>query len=318
MLRNLRVSFKIFKKSPFFLLFHIVYADFPRFLYQYRFAHLRRDRPALLHGLAGANLLRLLFAFLDSHILALLLGERDALLLLLDSTDLLGDFLARLVTTLGQGKLNLLANFSTRLAHLLLNIPADLFGLIQADVLPNGSADLGFLLVALLVRLLAVLLQELADVTLPFLGVVLLGLGAHGLLDDFALVVLDLLADGLGGVVTLVLPDGLALGWGVALGLPLGHTVGAALLLKLDVAVRNGDFNTFVHLLDPALLLSGGMTNFDPDGLAVINHFILALVMVISTTNFVGDLIDDCRTLYLVIFFIMFVLFGKMRVRWCQ
>merc|ERR1712112_282251 len=115
-------------------------ANFPRFLDLDRFAYLGRDWPAFLLSLTCANLLWLLFAFLNSNVFAFLLWDWDALLLLLDSTALLGYLLARLVATLGEGKFNLLADLGTRIAHLLFNILADLLWLFPADVLPDGLA----------------------------------------------------------------------------------------------------------------------------------------------------------------------------------
>merc|ERR1719391_687641 len=158
----------------------------------------------------------------------------------------------------------------------------------------------GLLLQDLLQDLLAqeFLQDRLRNAPLPLLGCVL-GLNAHSFLDILALLLLDLLADGLGGVVALVLPDRTALGWCVALGLPLGHAVGSALLHELDVAERHGDVNALVDLGNSALFLGGWMAHFVVDGLADINHLVLALVMVSSVTNFVSHFVNDLRALQL-------------------
>jgi len=135
-------------------------ADLPGFLDLDGLAYLGGDRPTLSLSLAGANPLGLLLAPLNNDVLAPLLGHGDALLLLLDAASLLGDLLAGLVAALGKGQFDVPADLGARVAHLLFNILADLLGLIPADILQNGRADLGLLLVARLVRLLAVLLED--------------------------------------------------------------------------------------------------------------------------------------------------------------
>jgi len=153
----------ILSKSPFLLLFHFMDTDLPGFLDQDGLAYLGGDGPALSLSLASANLLRFLLALLNSDVLAPLLGHGDALLLLLDAASLLGDLLAGLVAALGKGQFDVPADLGSRVAHLLFNILADLLGLIPADILQDGRADLGLLLVARLVGLLAVLLEDVLE-----------------------------------------------------------------------------------------------------------------------------------------------------------
>jgi len=276
--------------------FHFVNANFPRLLDLDRFAYLGWDRPAFALGLAAAYLLGLLFAFLHQRILALLLGDWNALLLLFDAADLLGKLLARLVAAFGLGNFNLLADLGPGLADILLNLLADLLGLIDALLFQDGSA--GFLFVTLVV-LLEDLLEELFDDgPLPLLvGFDLLGVGA--LLDQFALVFLDLLADFLGGGVTLVLPDGLALLRCVTLGLELGNAIGPAPLFNLHFAEGNRNFDALVDFDQLALFGCSLMTFFIPDSLAIVNGLVLALVVVLGPTNLVSNIVDDMGTLKL-------------------
>jgi len=138
-------------------------ADLPGFLDQDGLAYLGGDGPALSLSLASANLLRFLLALLNNDVLASLLGHGDALLLLLDAASLLGDLLAGLVAALGKGQFDVPADLGSRVAYLLFNILADLLGLIPADILQDGRADLGLLLVARLVGLLAVLLEDVLE-----------------------------------------------------------------------------------------------------------------------------------------------------------
>jgi len=274
--------------------FHFVNANFPRLLDLDRFAYLGWDRPAFALSLAAAYLLGLLFAFLHQRILALLLGDWNALLLLFDAADLLGKLLARLVAAFGLRNFNLLADLGPGLADILLNLLADLLGLIDALLFQDGSA--GFLFVTLVV-LLEDLLEELFDDgPLPLLvGFDLLGVGA--LLDQFALMFLDLLADFLGGGVTLVLPDGLALLRCVTLGLELGDAIGPAPLFNLHLAKGNRNFDALVDFDQFALFGCSLMTFFIPDGLAIVNSLVLALVVVLGPTNLVSNFVDDMGTL---------------------
>jgi len=188
-----------------------MHANFPWLLNLNVFAHLGGNRPAHLLGFAAAYLLRNLLAFLYNNIFALLLGDRYALLLLVDATNLLGEFLARLVATLGQGNLNITANLGQGMAHLPLDLLADFLGFINANIFPDGSTDLNLLLMALQFRLLAFGLfsrllsllgsqriQDMsnlvADRTLPLLGRVH-RLRALFLADHLALLLLHLMAD---------------------------------------------------------------------------------------------------------------------------
>lgn len=273
-------------------------ANFPRLLDLDRFAYLGWDRPAFALGLAAAYLLGLLFAFLHQRILALLLGDWNALLLLFDAADLLGKLLARLVAAFGLGNFNLLADLGPGLAHILLNLLADLLGLIDALLFQDGSAR--FLFVTLVVVLLEDLLEELFDDgPLPLLVCFdLLGMGAF--LDQFALVFLDLLANFLGGGMTLVLPDGLALLRCVTLGLELGNAIGPAPLFNLHFAEGNRNFDALVDFDQLALFGCSLMTFFIPDGLAIVNGLVLALVMVLGPTNLVSNFVDDMGTLKLL------------------
>jgi len=275
--------------------FHFVNANFPRLLDLDRFAYLGWDRPAFALSLAAAYLLGLLFAFLHQRILALLLGDWNALLLLFDAADLLGKLLARLVAAFGLRNFNLLADLGPGLADILLNLLADLLGLIDALLFQDGSA--GFLFVTLVV-LLEDLLEELFDDgPLPLLvGFDLLGVGA--LLDQFALVFLNLLADFLGGGVTLVLPDGVALLRCVTLGLEL-NAIGPAPLFNLYLAEGNRNLDALVDFDQLALFGCSLMTFFIPDNLAIIKGLVLALVVVLSPTNLVSNFVDDMGTLKL-------------------
>merc|ERR1711982_121973 len=98
---------------------------------------------------------------------------------------------------------------------------------------------LSLLFVLLHSSLLQHLLNELGNRPLPLFGLSLLELSAHGLLDNFAVMLLNVLADFLSAGMALVLPDGLTFGWtGMALGLPL--------LDKLDFAKRMGDIDAFL------------------------------------------------------------------------
>jgi len=286
-----------------------MYADFPWFLHLDRFAYLRGDRPALLFSLLGARLLQLLVTFLNVNIHTLLLRDGDALLLLLDSTVLLGDLLG-----------DIFANLSARGAHLLLNILADLLGLIPADILPDRSTVVGLLHIAMLLFLLLVvllfidlldlqhLLQGLDNRPLPLLGFSLL---AHSLLNNFAFLLLNIFADFLSGGVALVLPDSLAFGWtGVALGLQL--------LLILDFTEGMRNFDAFLANCVGALFLSGGMAVFLPDVIAVVNNLVLALVVVFSVTFFMGNQVNDGRAFQLVKLFDLFKFFEKFGFSNCQ
>jgi len=274
--------------------FHFVNANFPRLLDLDRFAYLGWDRPAFALSLAAAYLLGLLFAFLHQRILALLLGDWNALLLLFDAADLLGKLLARLVAAFGLRNFNLLADLGPGLADILLNLLADLLGLIDALLFQDGSA--GFLFVTLVV-LLEDLLEELFDDgPLPLLvGFDLLGVGA--LLDQFALGFLNLLADFLGGGATLVLPDGLAHLRCVTLGLELGNAIGPAPLFNLHLAEGNRNFDALVDFNQLALFGCSLMTFFIPDSLAIVNGLVLALVVVLGPTNLVSNFVDDMGTL---------------------
>jgi len=277
--------------------FHFVNANFPRLLDLDRFAYLGWDRPAFALGLAAAYLLGLLFAFLHQRILALLLGDWNALLLLFDAADLLGKLLARLVAAFGLGNFNRLAYLGPGLAHILLNLLADLLGLIDALLFQDGSA--GFLFVTLVVVLLEDLLEELFDDgPLPLVGFDLLGMGA--LLDQFALRFLNLLANFLGGGVTLVLPDDLAHLRCVTLGLELGNAIGPAPLFNLHFAEGNRNFDALVDFDQLALFGCSLMTFFIPDSLAIVNGLVLALVVVLGPTNLVSNFVDDMGTLKLL------------------
>jgi len=276
--------------------FHFVNANFPRLLDLDRFAYLGWDRPAFALSLAAAYLLGLLFAFLHQRILALLLGDWNALLLLFDAADLLGKLLARLVAAFGLRNFNLLADLGPGLADILLNLLADLLGLIDALLFQDGSA--GFLFMTLVV-LLEDLLEELFDDgPLPLLvGFDLLRVGA--LLDQFALVFLNLLTNFLGGGVTLVLPDGLALLRCVTLGLELGNAIGPAPLFNLHFAEGNRNLDALVDFDQLALFGCSLMTFFIPDSLAIVNGLVLALVVVLSPTNLVSNIVDNMGTLKL-------------------
>jgi len=277
--------------------FHFVNANFPRLLDLDRFAYLGWDRPAFALGLAAAYLLGLLFAFLHQRILALLLGDWNALLLLFNTADLLGELLARLVAALGLGNFNLFADLSPGLADILLNLLADFLGLIDALLFQDGSA--GFLFVTLVVVLLEDLLEELFDDgPLPLVGFDLLGMGA--LLDQFALRFLNLLANFLGGGVTLVLPDDLAHLRCVTLGLELGNAIGPAPLFNLHFAEGNRNFDALVDFDQLALFGCSLMTFFIPDSLAIVNGLVLALVVVLGPTNLVSNFVDDMGTLKLL------------------
>jgi len=273
-----------------------VNANFPRLLDLDRFAYLGWDRPAFALSLAAAYLLGLLFAFLHQRILALLLGDWNALLLLFDAADLLGKLLARLVAAFGLRNFNLLADLGPGLADILLNLLADLLGLIDALLFQDGSA--GFLFVTLVV-LLEDLLEELFDDgPLPLLvGFDLLRVGA--LLDQFALVFLNLLTNFLGGGVTLVLPDGLALLRSVTLGLELGNAISPAPLFNLHCAEGNRNLDALVNFNQLALFGSSLMAFFIPDGLAIVDGLVLALVVILGPTNLVSNFVDDMGTLKL-------------------
>jgi len=119
---------------------------------------------------------------------------------------------------------------------------------------------------------------------------------------------LNVLADGLCGLVADVFQDSVALGRSVALGLHLRHAVGPTLLLEVNDAVGIGDLYTFILLYKSALFLCSGLANFVPDGLAVVDDLVHALVMVLSPTDFVGDLVYDMSALQLVILLVVFVL----------
>jgi len=276
--------------------FHFVNANFPRLLDLDRFAYLGWDRPAFALSLAAAYLLGLLFAFLHQRILALLLGDWNALLLLFDAADLFGKLLARLVAAFGLRNFNLLADLGPGLADILLNLLADLLGLIDALLFQDGSA--GFLFMTLVV-LLEDLLEELFDDgPLPLLvGFDLLRVGA--LLDQFALVFLNLLTNFLGGGVTLVLPDGLALLRSVTLGLELGNAISPAPLFNLHCAEGNRNLDALVNFNQLALFGSSLMAFFIPDGLAIVDGLVLALVVILGPTNLVSNFVDDMGTLKL-------------------
>jgi len=277
--------------------FHFVNANFPRLLDLDRFAYLGWDRPAFALGLAAAYLLGLLFAFLHQRILALLLGDWNALLLLFDAADLLGKLLARLVAAFGLRNFNLLADFCPGLAYILLNLLADLLWLIDALLFQDRSA--GFLFVTLVV-LLEDLLEELFDDgPLPFLvGFDLLGVCA--LLDQFALGFLNLMANFHSGGVTLVLPDSLALLRCVTLGLEFWNAIGPAPLFNLHFAEGNRNFDALVDFDQLALFGCSLMTFFIPDSLAIVNGLVLALVVVLGPTNLVSNFVDDMGTLKLL------------------
>jgi len=305
--------------SPLLGLFllHLVNADLPGLLDLDGLADLGGDWPALALGLAGADLLWLLMALLGQGRLALLLGEGEALLLPLDAADLLGQLLARLVAALGQGNLHLRAHLGAGLAHVLLDVLADLLGLVVADVLPDGSADL--LLAALLGSngldgllgtdlgrsLDAEDLVEDGPLLPPLLVFTLLAAG----LDGLALLLLDLLADLLGGRVALVLSDEFAHLGGVAPGLHPGHAVGPAPLLHLHRAVRNRDRDALLGLDQLALLGLDMVALLVPDGLAVVDGLVLALVVVLSVTHLVSDFVDDVGALQLFALLIGLVTF---------
>jgi len=312
--------------SPLLGLFllHLVNADLPGLLDLDGLADLGGDRPALALGLAGADLLGYLLALLGQGILALLLGEGDALLLPLDAADLLGQLLARLVAALGQGNLHLRAHLGAGLAHVLLDVLADLLGLVVADVLPDGSADL--LLAALLGSLdsdglLGSDLGRSLDAKdlvedgplLPPLLVFPLLAG----LDSLALLLLDLPADLLSGRVAHVLSDEVAHLGGVALGLHPGHAVGPAALLHLHGAVRNGDRDALLGLDQLALLGLDMAALLVPDGLAVVDGLIFALVVVLSVAHLVSDFVNDVSALQLfpllvgLVAFLEIVAFGQ-------
>jgi len=121
-------------------------------------------------------------------------------------------------------------------------------------------------------------------------------------------VLLDVLADGLCGLVADVFQDTVALVRSVALGLHLGHAVGPTLLLKVDDAVGIGDLYAFILLHESALFLCSGIANFVPDCLAIVDDLVHALVVVLSPTHFVGDLVYDMSALQLVILLVVFVL----------
>jgi len=131
-----------------------MHADLPWLLDLYRLAHFGGYRPTDLLGFAAAHLFRDLLAFLNNDIFTLLLGYRDALLLLVDTTDLLGKLLARLVTALGEWHLNVTTNLGQGMAHFLLNLLADLLRLINANIFPDRSTHFHLLLMAFLLRLL--------------------------------------------------------------------------------------------------------------------------------------------------------------------
>jgi len=310
--------------SPLLGLFllHLVNADLPGLLDLDGLADLGGDRPALALGLAGADLLGYLLALLGQGILALLLGEGDALLLPLDAADLLGQLLARLVAALGQGNLHLRAHLGAGLAHVLLDVLADLLGLVVADVLPDGSADL--LLAALLGsngldgllgsdcgHLDAEDLVEDGPLLPPLLVLLLAGL------DSLALLLLDLPADLFSGRVALVLSDEFAHLGGVALGLHPGHAVGPAALLHLHGAVRNGDRDALLGLDQLALLGLDMAALLVPDGLAVVDGLIFALVVVLSVAHLVSDFVNDVSALQLfpllvgLVAFLEIVAFGQ-------
>lgn len=253
-----------------------------------------------------AFLFGLLDAFLSPHILALLLGEWNALLLLLDAAGLLWELLARLVAAFGHGNLHLLADLSTRMANVLLYILADFLGLVPALVLPDRAADL--LLVALLFLLLILLFEDLLedlldDGTLPLLVFLVLGLGAS--LYPLALFFLDLLANLLVVSLALVLQDRFAFIWTcVTLGLPFDMAVGAAGLLELHLAERNGNFDALVLFDQLALFLFDIVALLVPYGLAVVDPLVLALIMICSVANLMSNFVEHFSTLqnFLVLF----------------
>jgi len=311
--------------SPLLRLFllHLVNADLPGLLDLDGLADLGGDRPALALGLAGADLLGYLLALLGQGILALLLGEGDALLLPLDAADLLGQLLARLMAALGQGNLHLRAHLGPGLAHVLLNVLADVLGLVVADVLPDGCADL--ILAALLGSngldglfgtdcgrsLDAEDLVEDGPLLPPLLVFLLAGL------DGLALLLLDLLADLLGGRVAHVLSDEVAHLGVMALCLPFGHAVGPAALLHLHRAVRNGDRDALLGLDQLALLGLDMAALLVPDGLAVVDGLVFTFVVVLSVAHLVSDFVDDVGALQLfpllvgLVAFLEIVAFGQ-------
>jgi len=258
-----------------------MHADFPWLLDLLRLAYLGGYRPAHALGLAAANLFRNLLAFLNSDIFAFLLGDRDALLLLVDAAHLLGDLLAGLVAALGQWHFNGAAYLGQGLADLLLDIVADFLGLVVADVLPDGSAYFGLLLMTLDFGLLGLhsglggdLLGLLAgnlvldgsqdvsnlllDGSLPLLGrfdLLLRWLRALLLGNEFAFLLLDLLADGLCGLVALIFSHNPTVLRGVAHLLGLLNAVGPASLLVLDVAVGHRDQDALFNADESALFL---------------------------------------------------------------
>jgi len=121
-------------------------------------------------------------------------------------------------------------------------------------------------------------------------------------------VLLNVLADGLRGLVADVFQDSVALVRSMALGLHLRNAVGPTLLLEVDDAVRIGDLDAFILLHESALFLCSGIANFVPDGLAVVDDLVHALVVILSPTDFVGDLVYDMSAFQLVILLIVFVL----------
>jgi len=260
---------------------HFMHADFPWLLDLLRLAYLGGYRPAHALGLAAANLFRNLLAFLNSDIFAFLLGDRDALLLLVDAAHLLGDLLAGLVAALGQWHLNGAAYLGQGMADLLLDLVADFLGLVVADVLPDGSAHFGLLLMTLhfgllglhsglggdLLGLLAgnLVLDGSQDVSnlllhgsLPLLGrfdLLLRWLRALLLGNELAFLLLDLLADGLCGLVALIFCHNLTVLGNVAHLLGLLNAVGPASLLILDMAVGHRDQDALVNADESALFL---------------------------------------------------------------
>jgi len=182
----------------------------------------------------------------------------------------------------------------------------------MANILPDWSADLGLLLVAhqfgvgLLVGLLGLFGVPVSNRPLPLLGFfdLLFRLGALLLGHDLALLFFDIVADSLCGLMALVLCDRLAVLWRVAHPLGFVNTIGPATLFVLNMAEGHRYFKALVDLDEPAFFLSSRRADFVPDGLAIINSFVGALVMVLSAALLVNDFIHDSSTLQLVIFLI--------------
>jgi len=181
----------------------------------------------------------------------------------------------------------------------------------MANILPDWSADLGLLLVAhqfglgLLVGLLGLFGVPVGNRPLP-LGFfdLLFRLGALLLGHDLALLLFDIVADSLCGLMALVLGDSLAVLWSVAHPLSFVNAIGPATLFVLNMAEGHRNFKALVDLDEPAFFLSSRRADFVPDGLAIINSFVGALVMILSAALLVNNFIHDGSTLELVIFLV--------------